>query len=163
MKYLPVLAAPVAVIALAGCVRTVGLLRPDPPSRQDIDALAAAVPLAPGENIHPTLIQHGENMSLFLVQVGDRETPHVHTKYDLTVLLMRGKGTLWLNGQPLRMERGDAAFVPRGTPHFFVNDGCEPAAALVAFAPRFEGPDQALPARTTQSSDQPAGRAEPRE
>jgi quercetin dioxygenase-like cupin family protein len=157
MKHAFVLTASAVVIALAGCSRNTGVLRPDPPSRPDVENLLAAAPLAPGENIRPTLIQHAENMSLFLVQVGDRENPHVHTKYDLTVLLMRGEGTLWLNGQPLRMERGDAAFVPRGTPHFFVNDGCEPAAALVAFAPRFDGPDQASPERTSQGSDQPAG------
>jgi quercetin dioxygenase-like cupin family protein len=151
MKHALVLIASVAAIALAGCSRTTGLLRPDPPSRQDIEALLAAAPLVPGENIRPTLIQHGDNMSLFLVQVADRETPHVHTRYDLSVLLVRGKGTLWLNGQPLDMERGDTAFIPRGTPHFFVNDGCEPAAALVTFAPRFEGPDQASPESGTKT------------
>jgi len=105
--------------------------------------LLAAAPLAPGENIRPTLIAHGENASLFLIQIRKREVPHTHTRYDLTVVLVRGAGKLWLNGRPLPMKRGDAAFIPRGTPHFFVNEGAEPAAALVGFAPRFEGPDQA--------------------
>jgi quercetin dioxygenase-like cupin family protein len=153
MKRALVLTASWVAIALAGCSRTTGLLRPDPPSRQDVEALLAVAPLAPGENIRPTLLQHGYNMSLFLVQIADRETPHVHTRYDLSVLLVRGKGTLWLNGQPLRMAQGDAAFIPRGTPHFFVNEGSEPAAALVTFAPRFDGPDQVSPESGTQDSE----------
>jgi quercetin dioxygenase-like cupin family protein len=40
------------------------------------------------------------------------------------------------------MRAGDVAFVPRGTPHHFVNQGRKPAAALVSFSPPFDGPDQ---------------------
>jgi quercetin dioxygenase-like cupin family protein len=143
MQHALVLTASVFVISLAGCSRTTGLLRPDPPSRSEVGELLATAALAPDENIRPTLLKHGESMSLFLVQIRDREVPHTHSRYDLMVVVVRGKGTLWLAGQPLRMKRGDTAFIPRGTPHFFVNDGAQPAAALVTFAPRFEGPDSA--------------------
>ena len=82
------------------------------------------------------------SFSVSLVQVRDREQPHVHTRYDLTVMVADGEGTLWLNGTPLPMVPGDVAFIPRGTPHYFVNDGAQPATAIVVFAPAFEGPDQ---------------------
>jgi len=113
-----------------------------PPGTTALGAVLAANPPAPGENIHVTPLQRGEHVSLQLVQVRDREKPHVHTRYDLVVLLIRGHGVLRLGDAALAMRPGDVAFVPRGTPHFFVNDGQDPAAALVIFAPAFDGPDQ---------------------
>ena len=76
------------------------------------------------------------------MQIRDREQPHVHTRYDLSVVLVKGRGTLHLDGAALAMREGDVAFVAQGTPHFFVNQGGTPAAALVVFSPAFSGPDQ---------------------
>lgn len=117
------------------------LLSADAPTAVAVTALAP--PLGPGDNIRPTELRRGESSSLALVQVRDREQPHVHTRYDLTVTLVRGSGTLWLSGAPQPMREGDIAFIPKGTPHYFVNQGSEPAAALVVFAPPFSGTDQA--------------------
>jgi quercetin dioxygenase-like cupin family protein len=111
------------------------------PDGRGVDALISTPPPA-GQNITVTEIQRGENSSVSVVQVRDREQPHVHTRYDLTVVVARGTGTLWLNGTALPMQKGDAAFIPKGTPHYFVNDGSEPAAAIVVFSPPFSGPDQ---------------------
>jgi quercetin dioxygenase-like cupin family protein len=58
------------------------------------------------------------------------------------VYVVRGEGTLWLDGTPLSMQAGDAAYVKSGTLHYFVNEDAEPAAAIVVFAPAFSGPDQ---------------------
>lgn len=131
----------------AGCgaqQRTAQLLTPAPPQAVRVSALAA--PLAAGDNIRPTVLRRGESSSVSLVQIRDREQAHVHTRYDLTVTLMRGSGTLWLEGSALPMREGDVAFIPKGTPHYFVNEGSAPAAAMVVFAPAFSGPDtQPLP------------------
>jgi mannose-6-phosphate isomerase-like protein (cupin superfamily) len=131
------------LLTLAGCVGrppAPHLLTADPPNRAAVTSLAP--PLAPGDNIRPTELRRAESSSLALVQVRDREQPHVHTRYDLTVTLARGSGTLWLDGAPQPMREGDIAFIPKGTPHYFVNEGSEPATALVVFAPPFSGPDQ---------------------
>ena len=135
MRFLPVLA-----VLLVGCGVTPRLLLPSPP--RAVDANAAAPPLAAGENIKPTEIARAGHASLALVQIRDGETPHVHATYDLTVTLLDGEGTLWLDGALLAMRRGDVAFIPRGTPHHFVNGGDAPARAAVVFAPPFAGPDQ---------------------
>lgn len=116
------------------------LLMADPP--RAVPAVTLAPSLPPGDNVRPTEVRRGESSSLSIVQVRDREQPHVHTRYDLTVMLAKGSGTLWLNGVPLPMGEGDVAFIPKGMPHYFVNGGPEPAAALVVFAPAFSGPDQ---------------------
>src|SRR4029079_450602 len=100
--------------------------------------------LPPSEqNITVTELQRSENSSVSVVQVRDREAPHVHTRYDLTVVVASGEGTLWLNGLPIKMQRGDAVFIPKGTPHYFVNEGSDPSVAIVVFSPPFTGRDQA--------------------
>ncbi len=127
-----------------GCSARPGprLLTATPPRATAVHEVAAATPLLPTENIRPTQLERGEQSSIALVQIRDREAPHVHTRYDLAVTLASGSGTLWLNGTPLSMHAGDVAFIPRGTPHFFVNRGSQPATALVVFSPPFSGPDQ---------------------
>jgi quercetin dioxygenase-like cupin family protein len=139
MRCLDVLAL---LVLLAGCASGPHLLTPAPPQRVEVTALAAESPLAPKENIRPAELQRGESSSLSLVQIRERETAHVHARYDLTVTLAQGAGTLWLNGTPLPMRVGDVAFIPKGTPHYFVNEGHDPAVALVVFAPPFSGSDQ---------------------
>ena len=135
----------IALLLLAtGCDSTDrALLLPRPPHGTAYDTLIAETPLAAGENIRVRELERGDRSSVSLVQIRDREQPHVHTRYDLTVALLKGWGTLWLDGAPLPMHAGSTAFIPKGTPHYFVNQGSEPAAALVMFAPPFSGPDQA--------------------
>ncbi len=136
-------------MALAGCTPRQPILLRTPPDAVALAGVLAATPLRAGENIRVTPLEHSEHLTLQLVQVRDREQPHVHTRYDLVVVLVGGVGTLYLENEPLPMRTGDIAFIPRNTPHFFVNDGQEPAAALVVFAPPFDGPDQApVPAAT---------------
>jgi quercetin dioxygenase-like cupin family protein len=135
---------PVLCICAASCTArpTARVLRSNPQGAADVTALEAQVPLGPADNIRATELQRGEYSSIALVQIRDREQPHSHSRYDLTVTLLDGTGTVWLNGTALPMRPGDVAYIPRGTPHYFVNDGRAPAAALVTFAPPFAGPDQ---------------------
>lgn len=130
----------VLLLLLAGCAAPGRLLLPTPP--RTLTASAAAPPLPAGANIVPTEIARAGSSSLSIVQIRDGESPHVHATYDLAVTLLDGEGVLWLDGAPLPMRRGDVAFIPRGTPHHFVNGGDAPARAAVVFAPAFAGPDQ---------------------
>src|SRR5262249_21327650 len=130
-------ACAIALLVLAGCWDRPdrALLLPRPARGLPYAALIAETPLAANENIRVRELDRGDSSSVSLVQIRDREQPHVHTRYDLTVTLLEGVGTLWLDGSPLPMHAGSTAFIPKGTPHYFVNGGSTPAAALVAFAP----------------------------
>lgn len=138
-------------LLLVGLVLTGCTTRPTAPAfitpgAADSDPVAAALgaaPLGASENIRARPLLTGAAASAAVVEIRDREQPHVHTRYDLAVLLQRGHGTLWLAGVARPMRAGDGAFIPRGTPHWFVNHGDEPAVAVVVFAPAFTGPDQA--------------------
>jgi mannose-6-phosphate isomerase-like protein (cupin superfamily) len=93
-------------------------------------------------NITAIPLDRSERSSRHLVYIRDRERPHIHATHDLVVTLLRGRGTVWINGVPVPMRTGDVAVVNAGVPHFFVNQGDEPAAALVVFAPPSDGTDQ---------------------
>jgi mannose-6-phosphate isomerase-like protein (cupin superfamily) len=107
-----------------------------------LEAILAAHPLAPGQNISVLALGRTESCSYHLVQVRDRERPHVHATHDLVVTVLRGTGRLYIRGEPHAMQAGDVTVVPHATPHYFVNTGSEPAAAFVVFAPPYDGKDQ---------------------
>lgn len=110
-----------------------------------LSSMLEAHPLPVGQNIAASLLHRTDALSIHLIQIRDREAPHLHATHDLSVTVLRGSGFLYVAGEAYAMRPGDVALVPRGTPHYFVNAGSEPAVALATFAPPYEGTDQ-LPA-----------------
>jgi len=110
--------------------------------RSTLEAALQQYPLAEGQNIRAGALGQTDALSYHLVQIRDREQPHIHATHDLAVTLLRGAGTLYIRGIPHDMRAGDVAVVPRGTPHYFVNTQSTPAAAFVTFAPPYDGKDQ---------------------
>ena len=110
----------------------------------------AAHPLPAGQNISATRLGRTDTVSYHLVQVRDREAPHLHATHDMVVTVLRGAGTLYVDGQAQAMRAGDIAVVPRGTPHYFANHDSEPSVAFVTFAPPYDGTDQ-VPVEARQS------------
>jgi quercetin dioxygenase-like cupin family protein len=107
-----------------------------------LEAILAAHPLPPGQNISAVALGRTESCSYHLVQIRDREQPHAHAAHDLAVTVLRGTGRLYIRGEPHLMQAGDVAVVPRETPHYFVNTDAEPAVAFVVFTPPYDGKDQ---------------------
>ena len=136
--------AAVVLLSVAACTSTPPLVLSDgvTPAAAALPALLASRPLAEGQNIRADLLGQSLALSTHLVQVRDRETPHLHARHDLVVTLLRGRGTLHTAGRALPMRAGDVAVVPRGTTHCFVNEGTDPAVAFVTFAPPHDGTDQ---------------------
>jgi quercetin dioxygenase-like cupin family protein len=93
------------------------------------------------QNILPLALGQTDTLSYYLIQIRNREAPHIHQSHDLVVTLLRGEGKLHQGGKPLAMRAGDVAVVPRGIVHYFVNTGRQPAAAFVTFAPPYDGKD----------------------
>jgi mannose-6-phosphate isomerase-like protein (cupin superfamily) len=110
-------------------------------TRSDLDRILAENPMAPGENVKVTHLGVGQASSQHIVQVRDREAPHVHREHDGTVIMLRGRGYLMLGQSRLDVAVGDVVSIPRNAPHYFVNTSPEPAAAFVVFSPPFDGKD----------------------
>jgi len=127
-----------------GCAATPSLTLPDAQGARSsaLTALLAAHPLPDTQNISVLPLGRTEALSYHLVQIRDREQPHVHATHDLAVTLLRGSGRVYIHGAPHDMRPGDVAVVPRGVAHYFVNSDSTPAAAFVTFAPPYDGKDQ---------------------
>ena len=104
-------------------------------------ALMAAHPPEAGRNVTPYFLEESRHTSRHLIWIRDRETPHFHANHDLVVVLLEGRGTLWLHGQEIPMTVGDVAVIPAGAPHYFVNTGDKPAAAFAVYSPPSDGGD----------------------
>ncbi len=69
------------------------------------------------------------------------ERPHVHDAHDLTVVLLRGRGVLHVEGRDHPMAAGDVVHIGRGRVHAFVPSGPEPTLGLAIFSPATQKPD----------------------
>ena len=107
----------------------------------EIDKVLAENPLGANENIKITTLGQGQSASHHVVQVRDRETPHVHKIHDGTVVIIKGRGYLMMDNRRIDLSAGDIAHIPRGAVHYFVNTAGEPAVAFVVFSPPFDGKD----------------------
>ena len=135
--------AAAALCTLLGCVpiRYV-FLQYDKELRQvDLSKYLADNPLGQDQNIKMTTLGQGQGTSHQVVQIRDREAPHMHRTHDATVLIVRGGGYIVMGGRRITLTAGDIVHIPRGMPHYYVNTELEPTAALVVFAPPFDGKD----------------------
>ena len=97
--------------------------------------------ISPCDNITVNDLSADKNVSFHLVQIRDREVPHIHKKHDLTVIVKKGKGRMYLGRSVFRVEPDAIIFIPRGVPYCFVNGTDEVAAIIAIFTPGFDGKD----------------------
>jgi mannose-6-phosphate isomerase-like protein (cupin superfamily) len=107
----------------------------------DLVRVLADNPLKPGENVKLITVGQGQAASHHVVQIRDRESPHLHKAHDGTVIITRGRGYLVMEKRRITLTAGDIVHIPRGVPHYYVNTDLEPTVAVVIFAPPFDGKD----------------------
>jgi mannose-6-phosphate isomerase-like protein (cupin superfamily) len=66
--------------------------------------------------------------------------PHMHPEYDEIVFGMNGTVSWTVAGKEIPIGHGDKLSIPRGTPHFFINQQSTPARMLVLHTPGLMGP-----------------------
>lgn len=133
----------ILLVHVAGCAPQPRLYLQygDQLTEPDLKKVLADNPLPATENIKVTTLGRGRDVSHHVVQVRDREVPHIHKEHDLTVVVLKGEGYLMLGRKRVELARGDVLFIPRGTVHYFVNTFHQPSVALAAFSPPFDGKD----------------------
>jgi mannose-6-phosphate isomerase-like protein (cupin superfamily) len=107
----------------------------------DFEKVLAENPLGASESIKITTLGQGQGVSHHVVQVRDREKPHMHKFHDGTVMMVKGRGYLMMDNRRIDLSAGDIVYIPRGAVHYFVNTAGEPAVAFVIFSPPFDGKD----------------------
>jgi mannose-6-phosphate isomerase-like protein (cupin superfamily) len=107
----------------------------------DLARVVAENPLGPGENIKITTLGQGQGVSHHVVQIRDRESPHMHKTHDGTVLMVGGRGYMMMDNRRIELAVGDIVHIPRGAVHYYVNTAAQPSIAFVVFSPPFDGKD----------------------
>src|SRR5918995_5824767 len=65
--------------------------------------IAADNPLGPNENIKLTTLGQGQGVSHHIVQIRDRESPHMHKTHDGTVLMVGGRGYMMMDNRRIEL------------------------------------------------------------
>ncbi len=130
-----------ALLFLAPAIGACAARAPRLPYVGDLDPFLAAHPLAPPQTIRADEVGRTGTASYHVIQVRGSETPHRHVAHDLTVFVLRGRGTLSHGAERGTLGAGDSAVIPRGEPHWFASTGGRGAVALVVFAPPLDAPD----------------------
>jgi len=129
------------VLAACGASPSFYLRYGDRLSERDLDSLLAANPLGASENIKAITLGQTREVSHHVVQIRDREVPHIHKGHDVTVVMLRGQGYLMWGKERMDLVAGDILFIPRGAVHYFINTHSGPAVALAIYSPAFDGKD----------------------
>ncbi len=111
---------------------------------RSLERMLAEEPLAAGENIRARTLFENARTRHVLVQVRDREPLHYHADSDISVLVLRGRGTIRVADRSLPARSGDMLFIPRGVVHAYINDGPDAGAALVIYSPAPGAADRVL-------------------
>jgi mannose-6-phosphate isomerase-like protein (cupin superfamily) len=135
---------------------------------QNWRTIAAANRPGRGEILRVVDAGHSSALSNHIVIIQSRELPHRHKAHDATVVLLRGTGTMVVGKERKKIHAGAVMFIPRGTVHYFANEGKKPAVALAIYAPPFDGKDREIvrtwketPALKTKPSAPPAATPPP--
>jgi mannose-6-phosphate isomerase-like protein (cupin superfamily) len=80
----------------------------------EIEKVLADNPLGAGESIKITTLGQGQGVSHHLVQVRDREKPHIHKMHDGTVVMVKGRGYIMMDNRRIDLSSADIVYIPRG-------------------------------------------------
>ncbi|RUM32982.1 MAG: cupin domain-containing protein [Aquifex sp.] len=92
------------------------------------------------EEIEAIKLNETENITQLLVFIRTSEKPHYHAEHDLTFVVVKGRGELFLDGKVEELKEGDVAFIPKKAVHFYKNTG-EISVLLAVFSPKYDGKD----------------------
>ena len=111
------------------------------PLADGLDAFLSRHAAEKGQSIRVDEVGRTATASYHVAQIAGSEAPHRHGAHDLTVFVLRGRGTLTLGGKAVPLRAGDAAVIPRGEVHWFARAGRASAVSLVVFTPPLDAPD----------------------
>jgi mannose-6-phosphate isomerase-like protein (cupin superfamily) len=112
-------------------------------STTEIEQLVKRAALAPDQDVRVMEIGRDAHTSHHVVAIRSGEELHRHDRHELTVVVLRGHGTLRLGEQTRAIGEGSILYVPRGAVHAFTNGANEPSYAYILYSPPFDGEDRA--------------------
>ena len=129
---------------------------PDGRRHASLMALAEDFEVPPGENIVVRELGRDSHVSHHMVAVRDREAPHRHDHSAMTVVVLKGRGRMMIEGEERPIGAGSIIYVPPATVHAYINaKGGALAIAYVMFSPPLRAGDRAPPTAPLPSAAVP--------
>ncbi len=108
-------------------------------------------PIPPDQPVYSSAMLEGNEFSGYIYQIADRQPRHLHQHHDLTFVVYRGRGQIFIDDRRRQMAPGQFYHVPRGVPHYCVNTGPNPLVGIVLYTPALDGEDTIEMPRGAQS------------
>ncbi|MCH7872166.1 MAG: cupin domain-containing protein [Planctomycetes bacterium] len=106
-----------------------------------IERILRRDPIPPDKPVHRSALLEGNEFSGYVYQIADRQPRHLHQHHDLTFVVYRGRGQIFIDDRRRHMAPGQFYHVPRGVPHYCVNTGSDPLVGIVLYSPALNGED----------------------
>jgi mannose-6-phosphate isomerase-like protein (cupin superfamily) len=90
-----------------------------------VDPAQLPVQALPGRRIVEAFADHGVTLRLVDLPPAEPRTPHEHTEVAECMVVLAGKGQVWVAGETAPVHAGDAILVPAATPHMVLNTGSD--------------------------------------
>ncbi len=93
-------------------------------------------------NIAVIPVYSDQNASAFVIFVKDHVRKHYHKTHTETVIVLEGKGQMFLGTEVFDIRKGDQMIIPPGTHHSVVVKSKRPLKVLSIQSPYFENKDR---------------------
>ncbi len=106
-----------------------------------IERILRRDPIPPDQPVHRSALLEGDGFSSYIYQIADRQPRHLHRHHDVTFVVYRGTGQIFIEDRRRHMEAGQFYHVPRGVPHYCINTGGDPLVGIALYTPVLDGED----------------------
>lgn len=105
-------------------------------------ALADVKPEKDYKNVATIPVYSDQNASVFVIYIKNHVPKHFHKTHTETVIVLEGKGEMFLGGEVFNIKKGDQMVIPPGTHHSVVVKSKKPLKVVSIQAPKFENKDR---------------------
>lgn len=95
-------------------------------------------------NVSSIPVYSDANASAFVIFIKKQVPKHFHQTHTETVIVLEGKGEMFLNGEIFTIKAGDQVIVPPGIHHAVVVKSKKPLKVLSIQSPFFENKDRVM-------------------
>lgn len=94
------------------------------------------------ENVHVKKILSEQNSSTFIIWVRKSVKAHYHAQHTEVISVLAGKGLMTVNGEEMKIKKGDIVLIPQGTVHSVITTSRRPLKVMSTQSPEFKGKDR---------------------
>lgn len=105
-------------------------------------ALADVKPEKDYKNVASIPVYSDQNASIFVIYIKNHVPKHYHKTHTETVIVLEGKGEMYLGGEVFNIKKGDQMVIPPNTHHSVVVKSKKPLKVVSIQAPKFENKDR---------------------